>query len=44
MPLSDVKRLSCINVPSEFQQIIFIQVILEEGEDSFQRITCFAGF
>ena len=30
-----------LNVSSEFQQIIFIQAILEEGEDSFQRITCF---
>ena len=33
-----------LNVSSEFKQIIFIQVILEEGEDSFQRITCFNSY
>ena len=38
MPLTDLKRPSCFK---RFKLFEFIQVILEEGEDSFQRITCF---
>lgn len=42
MPLADLKRPSFFKrfkwIPANNQ---FVQVILEEGEDSFQRITCF---